>query len=385
MTENWKYVPFKEIFNWGKKSSIKSGEGKHSGKYKMFVCSDSDIKYYDSFLLNEEAIVFGTGGKASCHYVNEPFAYSTDCAVALPKSSEYCCKFYYYFLRQNGLEKLQSTFKGSGLQHTSKKKIEKILLPILAKDEQERIVAKIEELFSQLDDGVNTLEKLQKQIDTYRQSVLKYIFEDKIRSTDYKEIPLKNLVIPQGGLRRGPFGGSIKKSCFVSEGYKVYEQGNAIHDSIEYGKYFISQEKYEEMRSFQVQPHDLLVSCSGTVGCIMELPDKAPSGIINQALLRIRLNKAIISNAFFIQYFRAAVFQRKIISQGSAMQNLVSIKEFKEATLNVPSKEMQEALLVEVSQKLSICDKIEEIIRTYKHKAEAVRQSILKKAFDGEF
>ena len=317
-------------------------------------------------------IIFDDFTTAS-QYVNFKFKVKSSAMKILTANKKLVLpKFIFY--RMQIIDFDASTHKRYWIQHYSKIKVAIPSLP-----EQERIVAKIEELFSQLDDGVNTLEKLQRQIDTYRQSVLKYIFEDKIKSTDYKEIPLKNLVIPQGGLRRGPFGGSIKKSCFVSEGYKVYEQGNAIHDSIEYGKYFISQEKYEEMRSFQVQPHDLLVSCSGTVGCIMELPDKAPSGIINQALLRIRLNKAIISNAFFIQYFRAAVFQRKIISQGSAMQNLVSIKEFKEATLNVPSKEMQEALLVEVSQKLSICDKIEEIIRTSEHKAEALRQSILKK------
>ena len=212
---------------------------------------------------NLPVIVFGDHTKI-VKFISFPFCAGAD-GIKVLQPKQCILPKYLYYLTKYLVLKLEDKGYARHYQYLEKKEV---VLPSLS--EQERIVAKIEELFSQLDDGVNTLEKLQRQIDTYRQSVLKYIFEDKIKSTDYKEIPLKNLVIPQGGLRRGPFGGSIKKSCFVSEGYKVYEQGNAIHDSIEYGKYFISQEKYEEMRSFQVQPHDLLVSCSGTVGCIME-------------------------------------------------------------------------------------------------------------------
>ena len=76
MNSNWNYVPFSDLFRWAPKSSIKSGDGKPIGKYKMFVCSDTEIKHYDNFLENLPSLVFGTGGKASCHIINEPFAYS---------------------------------------------------------------------------------------------------------------------------------------------------------------------------------------------------------------------------------------------------------------------------------------------------------------------
>src|SRR3990172_7111389 len=91
--------------------------------------------------------------------------------------------------------------------------------------------------------------------------------------------------------KRGPFGSTIKKSFFVPTGYKVYEQKNAIYNTIETGTYFINDEKFQELKDFEVCPGDFIVSCSGTIGKIYQLPSNAPCGIINQALLRIRLKE----------------------------------------------------------------------------------------------
>ena len=166
----WSYMPFETLFGWKEKSHIKSSDGKQTGKYKMFVCSDTEIKRFDEYLESGESLVFGTGGKASCHFVDEQFSYSTDCVVAQKKSTNICTKFYYYYLRQNRLGLIQNTFAGSGLQHTSKKKIGALQVPVIAFDEQERIVAQIDELFSQLDVGVETLKKIKQQLAVYRQA-----------------------------------------------------------------------------------------------------------------------------------------------------------------------------------------------------------------------
>ncbi len=263
--------------------------------------------------------------------------------------------------------------------------IEKMNLPLPELDEQKRIVACIEELFSELDAGVETLQKIKQQLSVYRQTVLSEILLKEVKRFPYTEYALKDIVEKDGGLRRGPFGGSIKKQCFVPAGYKVYEQGNAINDSVEYGHYFISEEKYQEMKGFQIKPFDLLVSCSGTLGRITELPWNAPKGIINQALLRIRINRDIVESEYFIQYFRAGFFQKKIVekSQGSAMQNLVSIKEFKEIKLAIPQKKYQKHITELVSEKLSCCDSIEKKVDEALQRSAAMRQSILKQAFEG--
>lgn len=376
MTENWKYVPFKEIFNWGKKSSIKSGEGKHSGKYKMFVCSDSDIKYYDSFLLNEEAIVFGTGGKASCHYVNEAFAYSTDCAVALPKSSEYCCKFYYYFLRQNGLEKLQSTFKGSGLQHTSKKKIEKILLPIPAKDEQERIVAKIEELYSQLDDGINTLCKIEKQLVVTRNAKLRQSFAE---IADCKRESIRavceNIVdCPHSTPRWSQEGKICLRTTNFRRGYLDLSEKN-----------FVTEEIFN-LRNVRLTPlpGDVLYSREGAILGIACIIPKDLYVCLGQRMMLLRTNSRMI-NKFLMYYLNSPYVTTYVagITGGSASPH-VNVCDIKNYQIPVPPISKQEKIINDIEGFMSIIYNIEKTVERSLRQTDCLKQSILHKAFNGE-
>ncbi len=84
---------------------------------------------------------------------------------------------------------------------------------------------------------------------------------------------------------RGPFGSALKKEFFVPSGFKVYEQRNAIYQTTELGDYYISQKKFDELKRFELNGGDYIVSCSGTIGKLYKLPLDAPKGLINQALL----------------------------------------------------------------------------------------------------
>ena len=247
-----------------------------------------------------------------------------------------------------------------------------------------------------MDKGIESLKTAQQQLKVYRQAVLKWAFEGKLTNKNvvegklpqgWKYLKLRDITTEKDGLRRGPFGSAIKKEFFVPSGYKVYEQGNAINDDPYRGNYFIDEKKYMELVNFKVMPGDLIVSCSGvTLGRISEIPTVAKPGIINQALLRIRLKHNLISNKYFIFYFRVAFFQKKIFdqSQGTAMPNLVGIKDFKEIELLIPPLPEQHAIVAEIESRLSVCHKIEETIESSLKQSEALRQSILKKAFEGK-
>jgi type I restriction enzyme S subunit len=230
----------------------------------------------------------------------------------------------------------------------------------------------------------------------YRQSLLKWAFEGKLTNKSVKEgelpkgwksLKLKDITLEKEGLRRGPFGSALKKEFFVPNGYKVYEQGNAIKNDPYRGTYFINESKYQELINFKVIPFDLIVSCSGvTLGRICEIPSDAKPGIINQALLKIRLKHNLILNKYFVLHFRGAFFQKKIFdqSQGTALPNLVGIKDFKEIEMLVPPIEQQRFIVDELESKLTVCDNIEETISHSLQQAETLRQSILKKAFEGK-
>ena len=78
--------------------------------------------------------------------------------------------------------------------------------------------------------------------------------KDKISlPTNWKIAPLEKIVAPSGGLRRGPFGSALKKSMFVEEGAKVYQQGNVLLNDFSYGHYFITPEKFQELKNFEVK------------------------------------------------------------------------------------------------------------------------------------
>lgn len=140
-----------------------------------------------------------------------------------------------------------------------------------------------------------------------------------------KEIKTKKIFDLNGKktLKRGPFGSALKKSFFVPSGFKVYEQKNAIRKNINDGDYYINESKYQELINFNLLPNDIIVSCSGTVGEVYMIPENAPEGVINQALLRIRLAKNDFP-LYYYYYFSSSRFKSKLLqdSMGGVIKNI---------------------------------------------------------------
>ncbi|MHC4783713.1 MAG: restriction endonuclease subunit S, partial [Planctomycetota bacterium] len=146
------------------------------------------------------------------------------------------------------------------------------------------------------------------------------------------------MVLADGGLKRGPWGGSIRKDMFVDSGYKVYEQKNVINNNFSLGHYYIDDAKFRELETFAVQEGDILISAAGTIGKIAQVPKSAPPGVINQALLRIRLLQENILDRFFIFYFSYYVSRGTMQnwSHGATLKNLSSIKVLRGLPIVLP-------------------------------------------------
>ena len=175
---------------------------------------------------------------------------------------------------------------------------------------------------------------------------------------------------------------SLKKEFFVEKGYKVYEQKNAIYNDSELGKYFINQEKFDELKDFEVKPGDFIVSCSGTMGKISLVPFNAKKGIINQALLKISTEPKSIVQDYFLFVFRSNIIQNifTTLSHGSAMQNVVSLKELKRIGIPVPP-------LPEQKQIASILSNVDTQIQKEKlHKSnlERLKKGLMQKLLTGQ-
>ena len=197
---------------------------------------------------------------------------------------------------------------------------------------------------------------------------------------DWNLVSIEAMSIPNG-LVRGPFGGALKKEFFVPKGYKVYEQRNAIYCDVSIGRYYINYSKFDELRRFEIKKGDFIVSCSGTIGRIYQIPGKFEKGVINQALLKITINDNQFSDKYFNQYFKWGKFQQRIIdnTQGGAMKNLIGMMEFKKTLIPLPpTKAEQIAIATALNDADELITQLEKLIAKKRAIKQGAMQELLK-------
>ena len=156
--------------------------------------------------------------------------------------------------------------------------------------------------------------------------------------------------------KKGPFGSSITKAMFVPESdnaIKVYEQKNAINKNAHLGHYFISQEKYQELKGFEIFPGDIIVSCAGTIGETFVMPSDMRKGIINQALMKIHLYDNSIKD-FYLMYFDNKL--KSLANEqgyGMALKNIPPFSVLKQYLIPIPPRAEQEKILERIKIILS--------------------------------
>ena len=180
-------------------------------------------------------------------------------------------------------------------------------------------------------------------------------------------VRFEDVVLKKGGFLRGPFGGDLKKEIFVPKAkdtYKVYEQGVVLQKDSSIGRYYISSEYFEnKMSRFEVKERDFLVSCSGVnYGAIFQLKGKIEQGVINQALLRIRIDNDKLADDFFYYYFQSLIVKMIVGRKGdSTIPNFPPLSVIKKLEFDIPCLKEQErigSLLKDLDAKIEINNKI---------------------------
>lgn len=297
---------------------------------------------------------------------------------------------------------------------------------------QRAIVSKIETLFSDLDNGIADLKKAQEQLKIYRQAVLKKAFEGELTKvwrennspkSSYeflKEIseerkankPDKGSIYhkkisPDFKFKRSDkiiswSVGTLDKLVYIAarigwRGLKKSEYTEngplflSVH-SLNHGKYVdyseafhLPEERYLESPEIKLLEGDVLLCKDGAgigkIGIIKNLESEAT---VNSSLLVIRgleiLNQEFIYYLFSGPALQSIVFER---ITGSATPHLFQ-NDIRKFELQIPPKEEQEQIIREIESRLSVCDKVEQSINEALSTSEALRQSILKKAFEGK-
>ena len=302
--------------------------------------------------------------------------------------SKYLCYILNSQIGQNQIWNFQAGGNREGLNF---QQIKSFIIPYPPLPEQKKIA----EILTTIDNKISSIDNQIQQAEQLKKGLMEKLLTEGMGHTEFKDTkigrmpkswdvaPLVDLTIKEkSGIRRGPFGGAIKKSFFVSEGYKIYEQKNVIRNNFFLGNYFITEEKFQELKNFKVRARDLLISCSGTIGKIVEVPMGIKEGVINQALLRIRLNGDVINQGYFLHIFQSDTFQKKIIdsTQGGAMKNLIGMNEFRNVLFTRPPLEEQNQIASILS---SVDDKIE-VLTQKKYHYQTLKKGLSQQLLTGQ-
>lgn len=145
--------------------------------------------------------------------------------------------------------------------------------------------------------------------------------------------------------KKGPFGSALKKDIFVPKSdttVKVYEQQNAINKDWHLERYFITEEYANKLSGFRVEGGDIIVSCAGTIGETYEIPMGAEPGIINQALMKIKVKESIVNKKMFNILFTNMIDDfTRVHSNGSAIKNIPPFSDLKPMEVFVPKMDEQ--------------------------------------------
>ena len=162
---------------------------------------------------------------------------------------------------------------------------------------------------------------------------------------EWSKTQLSDILVDKGYIR-GPFGSALKRGDMKENGVPVYEQQHAIYDSRGF-RYYIDEQKFVEMKRFQVNTDDLIISCSGTVGKVSIIRDDDPKGIISQALLLLRVDKNKILPLYLKYFFSSRDGYNAIVSRssGSVQVNIAKRDVIEQIPLMLPKIETQRKIV----------------------------------------
>ena len=345
------------------------------GKYRFYTCSNQ-YSMCDTYSFTGESVIVPANGDIGLvfYYDGEFDAYQRTYVLnditILPKYLFYHMQL--YWRNFNDQKKFGSTVKYVRMSNFTNYEIS---YPSI--EEQERIVAKIEELFSDLDNAVETLNATKAQLEVYRQAVLSDMLCKNTTNSTLGEC----LISLQNGIakRSGTYGTPVK----------VLRLSNITNDSViaDSEMRSINLTTTEQQKYLLDEEDGIFVRVNGSTNRVgrLILIDKDKEYAYCDHLIRCKFDTGVVIPKFIklcldTQHSRNYMMNNLVSSAG---QNTISQTTIRNLPLWIPDLIDQERIVYEIESRLSVYESIEKTIIDTLQQATAMRQSILKQAFEG--
>ena len=366
------------VANWSDVAIITHGQSQKEvaspdGIYPIYG-SGGEIGRATKSLCKAGSTVVGRKGT-----INRPFFanndfWNIDTAFGVTPYKDIHPKFFFAFCQHFNFKTLDHS---SGRPSLTQSNLYGIKMPIPPFAEQQRIVEKLDELFSRLDKGVETLLIIKCQLKTYRQAVLKWAFEE----DEWELVPLSSITsYVTSGSRGWAKYYSTEGAKFIRIGNLTRHGINLILDDVQC---VLLPDKAEGLRSLLKQ-NDMLISITADLGSIGIVPCGLGEAYINQhiALTRFKSPSAV---RFYAWYLKSDKGRKELLkNQRGGTKIGLGLDDVRDALVPSLSEEEACTIVTAIESRLSVCDKLEAIADDSLTKAKALRQSILKKAFTGQ-
>lgn len=324
---------------------------------------------------------------------------STEFHVFKPKESV-LAEFLFYFIRQESFRKdAKAHFAGTaGQLRVPASFLTDYPFPLPPLPEQERIVSRIEELFSDLEAGVAALERVRAGLRRYKASVLKAAVSGDL--TPHPPFPAGKG--GAGGIGQLPEGwrwvkvgdvtlkmqyGTSEKADLDESGIPVLRMGNIQDGDIDYGNLKYLPENTKGIDDLVLEPGDLLFNRTNSaelVGKTAVYKENHPKATFASYLIRVKLNPNVVSD--FVSYYINSLFGRNyiksVVSQQVGQANVNGTKLSNMPT-PLPPLEEQRRIVAEVERRLSVVGEVESAVEAGLVRAGRLRQAVLRSAFEG--
>lgn len=397
--ENWVWVRLESVASWGSGGTpsrkheeyyngdilwIKTGELNNGWIY------DTEEKITDEGLKKSSAKLFppysvliamygATIGKVAI--LGVPATTNQACACAVCNQSLLYMYLFYYCISQKNV--FIEKGKGGAQPNISQIILKQHPIPLPPLSEQQRIVERIEELFTKLDEAKERLQEVAESFAVRKAAILHKAFTGELIGKQVTElVPLENLV---DLIKIGPFGSSLHESDYIENGIPLVNPKHIVQQRIvPQSKISISDEKAEELSSYKLKENDIVLGRRGEMGRCAPISNREENWICGTGSMIIRLKKEYDAKLYsLILGSQATVTYLENSAVGSTLKNL-NEKIVRKIPVPQFSSEEQHEIVRLIDDLLARERSAQQVAEQALASIDLMKKSILARAFRGE-